>query len=85
MGLIINCKENSQLVTQSLDRPLSLKDRVAMRIHLFVCVNCARFVRQMNLIREWLHKEEAEGALSEQARSRIAVKLQEEGQPPGNR
>lgn len=85
MGLFINCKENSQLVTQSWDRPLLLKDRVAMRIHLFVCVNCARFVRQMNLLREWLHKEEIDGALSEQARGRIRTKLQEEWQEPGNR
>jgi hypothetical protein len=85
MGLIINCKENSRLVTQSWDRPLAFKDHVAMRIHLFVCVNCARFVRQMKLIREWLRSEKAEGVLSEQARARIATKLQEEGHEPGDR
>ncbi|MGA7177972.1 MAG: zf-HC2 domain-containing protein [Thiobacillaceae bacterium] len=79
MGLFINCRENSQLVTRSWDRPLSVKDRVAMRIHLFVCVNCARFVRQMNLLREWLRREEAEGRLSEQARTRITTRLQEQG------
>jgi hypothetical protein len=85
MGLIINCKENSRLVTQSWDMPLAWKDRVAMRIHLFICANCARFVRQMKLIREWLRSEEAEGVLSERARARIATKLQEEGQEPGDR
>jgi hypothetical protein len=56
-----------------------------MRIHLIVCVNCARFVRQMKLIREWLRSEKAEGVLSEQARARIATKLQEEGHEPGDR
>lgn len=82
MGLFITCKENSRLVTQSWDRPLSLKDYLAMRIHLFVCDNCARFARQMHLIRRWLSKEEGEGKLSEQAHARIATKLQETGRDP---
>jgi hypothetical protein len=55
-----------------------------MRIHLFICANCARFVRQMKLIREWLRSEEAEGMLSERARARITMKLQEEGREPGS-
>jgi hypothetical protein len=83
MGLIINCKENSLLVTKSWDRPLSLKDRLALRIHLFVCDNCRRFVRQMQLIREWLGKDEGSGGLSEHARTRIASQLQDEPQDPG--
>jgi hypothetical protein len=84
MGLLINCKQNSRLVTQSWDRPLALKDRVAMRIHLFVCVNCARFVRQMKLIREWLRDEGTEAVLSEEARVRITAKLQQEGREPND-
>jgi len=84
MRLVINCKENSLLVTQSWDRPLSLKERAAMRIHLFVCLNCARFVRQMKLIREWLRNGEAQGALSEEAQARISRKLQAEGRPTGS-
>jgi uncharacterized membrane protein YebE (DUF533 family) len=39
----------------------------------------------MKLIREWLRSEKAEGVLSEQARARIATKLQEEGHEPGDR
>jgi hypothetical protein len=85
MGLLINCKQNSRLVTQSWDQHLAFKDRVAMRIHLFVCVNCARFVRQMKLIREWLRDEGTEAVLSETARERITAKLREKGQEPRNR
>jgi len=85
MAIFKCCKETSKLVTLLADRPLSWKDRLAMRIHLLVCANCARFARQMQMIREWLRKEEAEGGLSEQARARITTKLQEEGQAPGDR
>jgi hypothetical protein len=83
MGLFnTSCKETSQLVTQSWGRPLSLKDRLAMRIHLFVCDNCARFARQMHLIREWMRNDEGSGELSERARARITTKLQEEVKEP---
>lgn len=81
--MLINCKENSQLVTLLLDRPLSWKDRLAMRIHLIVCENCARFARQMRMIHEWIRSEEGGGELSGLARARIAAKLNDIGQEPG--
>lgn len=81
MGLIKNCKETSVLVTQSLDRGLTFQDRFAMRMHVLICRNCARFMKQMHLIREWLRIEnEAEQpGLTDKARERIASKLREEG------
>lgn len=79
MGLMKNCKETSLLVTQSLDRRLKWNERLGMQIHLAICNNCARFSRQMHLIRDWLDKEdEAEQpGLKEESRERIAKKLQE--------
>jgi hypothetical protein len=62
------CKETSVLVTQSMDRRLSWGERLGMRIHLSVCDNCARFMKQMRLIQEWL---------SDEGRERIARKLPE--------
>lgn len=81
MGLLKNCKETSVLVTQSLDRGLTFQERFAMRLHVLVCRNCARFMKQMHLIRSWLRIEnEAEQpGLSYEARERIASKLREEG------
>lgn len=80
MGLIKNCKETSELVTQSLDRGLTFQERFAMRLHLLICRNCARFMKQMHLIRTWLRTEnEAEQpGLTDKARGRIATKLREE-------
>ena len=80
MGLIKTCKETSVLVTQSMDRRLTWGESFGMRIHLAVCVNCARFMRQMHLLREWLgHEDEAvQPGLSDEGRERIARKLREE-------
>lgn len=79
MGLIKNCKETSLLVTQSLDRRLTWTEHLSMRIHLAICDNCARFVRQMGLMREWLGMEDeaVQPGLTEEGRERIARKLQE--------
>ena len=79
MGLMKNCKETSLLVTQSMDRRLTWTERLGMRIHLAVCENCTRFVKQMHLIREWLSKEDeaVQPGLTEEGRERIARKLQE--------
>lgn len=82
MGLIKTCKETSLLVTQSLDRRLNWRENLGMRIHLAICDNCARFVKQMHLIREWLGRDREDEAvqpgLTEESRERIARKLREE-------
>ena len=81
MGMLNKtCKETSVLVTQSLDRKLNWTERLGMRVHLAVCDNCARFVRQMQLLRTWIGSEEDSGqpGLSEEGRERIANRLEEE-------
>ena len=46
---MLNCKD---LVAQSsdfLDGQLSLRQRLAVRAHLAMCVHCRRFIRQLRL------------------------------------
>lgn len=80
MGLMKNCKETSVLVTQSLDRGLTFRERLAMRMHLLICRNCARFMKQMHLMRSWLRidNEAERSGLKDEARERIAGRLREE-------
>ena len=79
MGLMKSCKQTSTLVTQSMDRRLTWTERLSMRIHLAVCDNCARFAKQMHLLRTWLSDEDeaAQSGLTDECRERIARKLQE--------
>lgn len=65
------------LVTQSLDRRLTWSENAGVRIHLAFCDNCARFMKQMRLIRTWLNDEDAgaQPGLTDEGRKRIAEKL----------
>lgn len=45
------CREVHRLVSEGLDRELSLVERTRVRVHLWVCVACTRFNGQMDLLR----------------------------------
>jgi len=48
---MLTCKQASQLISQSLDRPLSWTDRIKLRFHLFICDACTRFNQQLKQLR----------------------------------
>ncbi|HWU82139.1 MAG TPA: zf-HC2 domain-containing protein [Methylophilaceae bacterium] len=49
---MLSCKQASQLLSQSLDRRLSWRERMGLRLHLTVCDVCRRFGRQILLMRQ---------------------------------
>lgn len=51
MGIKPTCKEVHRLVSERLDRNLTLTERARVRLHLLACDACTRFSRQMALIR----------------------------------
>lgn len=51
---MLNCKQTSELVSQSLDRRLNWRDRIGVKFHLFICKNCTRFHQQMIAIKSSL-------------------------------
>lgn len=50
MKLMITCKQASQMISQSLDKPLSRAERLQLKLHLFICNACTRFNRQLHLL-----------------------------------
>lgn len=44
---MLNCKEASQIISQSLDRPLSFSERLQLKVHLLMCDACRQFKRQL--------------------------------------
>lgn len=53
---MLTCKQASKLISQSLDRPLSLSGRVKLRFHLFICDACTRFNKQLGQLRTAVHR-----------------------------
>ena len=49
--MMLSCKETTVIVSQSLDRKLSLRERINVKLHLLICNACRRMVKQMKLIR----------------------------------
>jgi Putative zinc-finger len=50
MKLMLTCKQASQIISQSLDNPLSWSDRMKLKFHLFICNACNRFNQQLRLL-----------------------------------
>jgi hypothetical protein len=46
-----SCREVHRLVAESFDRDLPLLDRIELRLHLSICINCTRFKKQMTFLR----------------------------------
>ena len=74
------CKETTELASRAMDERLPLPERVAMRLHLAVCNNCARFAQQLQEMRRQFRVETATNddvsGLTPDARQRIANELQ---------
>lgn len=48
---MLSCKQASQIISQSLDRPLTMRERFALKLHLLICKYCKRFSQQIHSIR----------------------------------
>ena len=69
----------TRLISESLERPLPFRTRIAMRIHYVICVWCERYRNQLGFLRESLRSlpdrgsPELRGRLSPEARTRLKI------------
>ncbi len=78
-----NCAEMSRLASVSLDRPVSVKVRLKMRLHYLICVWCERYSKHL----KFLHRAAPQlpdqwdsaigGNLSDEAKQRMKKRLNE--------
>lgn len=79
-----NCKEATRLQSEALDRPLGLRQRIGLRIHLILCKWCRRYGKQIGFLRSVAHQHEQHEpslppqSLRSEARERIKRRLLEE-------
>jgi predicted anti-sigma-YlaC factor YlaD len=60
--LNLPCEQITRLASESLDRDLDRMERAALRSHLFYCVACRRYSRQIRQIRAALRRLAARDA-----------------------
>lgn len=47
----MNCKQATQLMSEKLDRPLRIKEKISLAVHKIMCIGCRRFSLQMDKLR----------------------------------
>ncbi|MEW6720256.1 MAG: hypothetical protein AB1346_07390 [Thermodesulfobacteriota bacterium] len=81
---MLRCKEATRLISLSMDESLPMFRKVELRLHILICRWCARYERQLLLIRDMLRgldlaTDRPDGStgetLSEPARERIKASL----------
>ena len=73
------CDQLTPVMSDSLDRALPFHGRLILKLHLFVCMRCTRYLKQLKLMRavirarsaKLLSEESAANTLSGEARERI--------------
>jgi len=71
LGMILNlsCEEASRLVSESLDRPLTRGEKIALRMHTLICRACRLMRQQMTALHELA------GRIPDSANSRLRASL----------
>jgi hypothetical protein len=72
------CQEVTRLVSESMDRRLTMRERIGVQLHLWVCAWCRRYDRQLQFLRRafHVHGEQSEApTLSPEAREAMKRRL----------
>ena len=78
------CKQTVEIISQSFERPLSLRERVTLKVHLWICVWCQWYLEHLEIMRNSLrekagHYPEVDlpsaATLSSEARERIKRRI----------
>jgi hypothetical protein len=70
MSAMLSCKEVSRIVSESMDRSVTMSESLEMKMHLFMCKFCSRFKRQLFSIRKTMR---AHAALMEEVEDSVTL------------
>src|ERR1041385_4571486 len=76
------CQQTVETISQSMERSLSLEERIKLKLHLWICAWCQWYLEHLQIIRETARANADEpsdsmsgGGLSNEARERIRRRL----------
>lgn len=52
---MLNCRDASRLISESLDRRLTWSEKINIVIHLALCRNCRQYKRQLKQLRQQIN------------------------------
>jgi len=79
-----SCREAVRLQSEAMDRPLPLRQRLGLTIHLLLCKWCRRYGRQLGFLRSVAHEHEkhdeslSRQTLRSEAKERLKQRLRSE-------
>ena len=85
---MLNCRQVTRLVSQSMDTKLRWYQWLGMRIHLLYCVWCRRYASQIRFLHKACKHMDAEATpshtLSAESKEKMRARLQEamKDEPP---
>lgn len=53
-----DCKTITPTLGESLDRSLSAREKIIMKLHLWTCGKCVRYLEQIKFLSKAMHKHE---------------------------
>jgi len=56
--LLPGCKDITALVSRSLEKDLSWREKIVMKTHLYTCIACQRYLTQLKFMGEVLAKQD---------------------------
>jgi len=71
---IINCQEATRLTSLSMERRLSIKETIDLRLHLMLCSLCVQFQRQIHLLHTLMKNYPKIGEKQLPAETKIKIK-----------
>lgn len=49
---MLSCEEATRLMSDAMERPLVIKDRLSLNVHLVMCKGCRNFSHQVQGLRQ---------------------------------
>lgn len=72
--LMITCKEATRILSDQLDKPISLGRKILLKIHVFMCEGCSYFGKQIKGLKEVFARKSDEPLLTK----KVEILLSEE-------
>lgn len=72
------CKQMTALMSQSMERPLTLRERGQMRLHLWICIWCVWYMEHLHVLHDALQLQQHAAQADDAAASLPAQQLSPE-------